>query len=92
LTLGLLPILGQRTQILLRAFANFGDPLVLFGVQGLKINLYFEGIFPFEESPKLKFYCGALAHFEGLLDPFVVQGLNVLHNLRFSLFKMPIIS
>jgi hypothetical protein len=59
------------------ALAHFGGPLGLFVVQGLKIKFYSGGIFPFGESPKLKFYCGVLAHFGGPLGPFGAQGLKI---------------
>jgi hypothetical protein len=67
LTLGLLPIFRPRSQTLLRVFAHFGGPLGLFGVQGLKIKFFSGYIYLFGESPELRFYCGALAHFGGLL-------------------------
>jgi hypothetical protein len=44
---------------------------------GPKLKFYSGEIFSFEEASKLKFYCGALAHFGGPLGPFGVQGLKI---------------
>jgi hypothetical protein len=56
--LGRLPI-AEFTQ---ETFCPFWGPMGPFGVQGLQIKFYCGGIFPFGESPKLKFYSGAFVH------------------------------
>jgi hypothetical protein len=59
-------------------FANFWGPpnpgTTIF--MGTHLN-FTEGICPFEESPKLKFDYGAIAHFGGPLGPFGVSGPKI---------------